>query len=92
MLDRSYAKFYELPERGTLKLAGGATIDYTGQGQSPQYFLITSETGFGGESTLGVIYAPLPVVQRYAGREGQVNELVARLAEGDDPAAVEART
>ena len=70
MIDRSYAKFYELPVSGTLKLAGGATLEYIGQGQSPQYFLITSDTGFGGESTLGVIYAPLAVVQSYADRAG----------------------
>lgn len=87
VLDRSYAKFYELPERGRLKLAGGQSIDYAGLGQSPQYFLITSEVGFGGESTLGVIYAPLAAVQGYAARPGAVNELVVRLAEGTDPAA-----
>ncbi|MBI5311004.1 MAG: FtsX-like permease family protein [Actinobacteria bacterium] len=86
VIDRSYANFYDLPYEGELKLAGGATIEYAGQGQSPQYFLITSDTGFGGESTLGVLYAPLPLVQGYAGRAGAVNELVVGLAEGDDPA------
>ncbi|MDO9174634.1 MAG: FtsX-like permease family protein, partial [Actinomycetota bacterium] len=82
VLDRSYAKFYGLPDAGTLKLAGGAQLEYVGQGQSPQYFLITSETGFGGESTLGVIYVPLGATQKYAQRPGQVNELVLRLAPG----------
>lgn len=90
VIDRSYAKFYDLPVSGSLKLAGGATLDYVGQGQSPQYFLITSQTGFGGESTLGVMYAPLDLVQNHAGRPGQVNELEVRLAPGDDPAAAKA--
>lgn len=85
VLDRSYAKFYELPDTGRLKLAGGASIDYVGQGQSPQYFLITSGAGFGGESTLGVLYTPLAAAQKLAGRAGAVNELVMRLAAGADP-------
>ncbi|MBJ7459479.1 MAG: ABC transporter permease [Thermoleophilaceae bacterium] len=87
VLDRSFAKFYGLPAAGTLKLAGGARLDYVGQGQSPQYFLITSDVGFGGESTLGVIYAPLAATQAYAQRPGQVNELVLRLTPGTDQIA-----
>ncbi|MBJ7353273.1 MAG: FtsX-like permease family protein [Thermoleophilaceae bacterium] len=90
VLDASYAKFYDLPETGTLALAGGSEINYVGQGQSPQYFLITSDSGLGGESTLGVIYAPLEAVQKVAGRPGQVNEAEIRLAEGADPAAARA--
>lgn len=90
VLDASYAKFYELPETGTLALAGGDTIDYVGQGQSPQYFLITSDSGLGGESTLGVIYAPLKTVQKIAGRPGQVNEAEVQLADGVDPATARA--
>jgi len=88
VLDRSYAAFYDLPETGRLRLAGGTSIDYVGQGQSPQYFLITSETGVGGESTLGILYTSLATAQRLAGRSGQVNELVLRLdAVADQPAA-----
>jgi putative ABC transport system permease protein len=87
VIDRSYANFYDLPTTGTLALAGGATVRYVGQGQSPQYFLITSDTGFGGESTLGVLFMPLDSAQQLAGRPGQVNELELRLAPGTDPAA-----
>ena len=87
VIDRSYASFYDLPTTGTLRLAGGATVRYVGQGQSPQYFLVTSDTGFGGESTLGVLYVPLESAQRFARRRGQVNELELRLAPGTDPAA-----
>lgn len=90
VLDRSYASFYDLPDRGSLRLPGGERIDYVGQGQSPQYFLITSETGFGGESTLGVLYAPLDTAQRLAGRPGQVDEVVVRLVAGSDPVAAQA--
>lgn len=87
VIDASYAKFYDLPKSGKLELAGGAQIDYVGQGQSPQYFLITSDIGFGGESTLGVLYAPLKSVQSLAGKPGAVNEAEIRLAEGADPVA-----
>jgi putative ABC transport system permease protein len=87
VLDRSYANFYKLPATGRLNLAGGTSIDYVGQGQSPQYFLITSETGFGGESTLGVLYTSLETAQKLAARPGEVNELVMRLRGGADAAA-----
>lgn len=90
VLDRSYANFYDLPSQGVLRLSGGARLRYVGQGQSPQYFLITSETGFGGESTLGVVYAPLPAVQRLAGRRGRVNEVLVRFAPGTDTARARA--
>lgn len=86
VIDRSYANFYKLPDTGTLKLAGGVDLKYVGQGQSPQYFLITSDTGFGGESTLGVLYTPLEFAQGYADKPGEVNELVLRLPPGADQA------
>lgn len=87
VLDASYATFYELPDTGKLELAGGQQIEYVDQGQSPQYFLITSESGIGGESTLGVLYAPLKTVQAIARKPGAVNEAHIRLAEGADPVA-----
>ncbi len=80
VLDDSYAHFYKLPISGRLALPGGESIEYVGQGQSPQYFLITSETGFGGESTLGVLYTSLKTAQRLSGRTGAINELELRLA------------
>ncbi len=82
VLDRSYANFYDLPDAGTISLPGGRSLRYVGQGQSPQYFLITSESGFGGEPTLGVLYTSLATAQRLAGRPGEVNEAVARFAPG----------
>lgn len=86
VVDRSYAEHHGLPAAGPLLLPGGETVRTVGQGQSPQYFLITSDAGFGGESTLGVLYMPLRSAQRVSGRPGQVNELVVRLAPGTDPA------
>lgn len=87
VLDASYATFYELPDSGTLELAGGAKVKYVGVGQSPQWFLITSESGLGGESTLGVLYTSLKTAQALARKPGAVNEAEIRLAEGADPAA-----
>lgn len=87
VLDRSYASFYKLPATGRLTLAGGSSIEYVGLGQSPQRFLITSETGFGGESTLGVLYTSLATAQRLAGRPGMINELVLKLGAGADASA-----
>ncbi len=90
MLDRSYASYYKLPASGTLELSGGNKVRYRGVGQSPQYFLITSESGFGGESTLGVLYMPLAAAQAFAGKPDKVNELVLRLPAGADTAAAAA--
>ncbi|MBJ7347976.1 MAG: ABC transporter permease, partial [Thermoleophilaceae bacterium] len=84
VLDRSFARFYKLPTSGTIQLAGNQQIEYVGQGQSPQYFLITSETGFGGESTQGTLFTSLETAQRLARRPDQTNELALRLRPGVD--------
>jgi putative ABC transport system permease protein len=89
VLDRSFARYYDLPASGAIRLSGAGSIPYVGQGFSPQYFLITTEGGFGGEATLGVVYMPLRAAQRAADRRGEVNELLVTLPPGGDVAGAE---
>jgi putative ABC transport system permease protein len=89
VLDRSFSKYYDLPDSGRVRLGGAGTIPYVGQGLSPQHFLITQEGALTSEATLGIVYLPLRAAQRAAGRPGAVNELVLTLASGVSVARAE---
>ena len=94
IVEQNFAKFYELPARGTVRIAGGSALHYVGHGSSPEYFLVTRPGGgdFGAaEASYGVLFVPLATAQRLAGQPGAVNELVLRLRTGVDPAAVAPR-
>ena len=91
VLDRSFAKFYDLPASGHVRLSQGGRIRYVGQGLSPQYFLVPTGGGFASEATLAVAYMPLRAAQAVAARPGEVNELVVELRRGVDVPAAERR-
>ena len=79
VLDWHVAQYYDLPTPGRLRLAGIGTVPYTGLGVSPQHFLVVDEAGISGaESGLAIVYAPLALAQRAAGRPGEVNQLLVR--------------
>lgn len=79
VLDWHIAQYYDLPTTGRLRLAGVGTVPYTGLGVSPQHFLVVDEAGISGaESGLAIVYAPLALAQRAAGRPGEVNQLLVR--------------
>jgi len=89
VLERSFAKFYELPPAGTVRIAGGATVRYVGTGLSPEYFLVmTEEGGFFAEANFAVLFAPLETVQALTGKPGRVNDLVLRLRADANPVAI----
>jgi putative ABC transport system permease protein len=88
-LEYNFADFYDLPAAGSLTLAGGRRITYTGQVLAPEYFVVTAPgADFGAESGFAVVFAPLTTAQALAGQAGQVNQLVLRLRDGADPAVV----
>jgi putative ABC transport system permease protein len=89
VLDRSFARHYELPAAGNVRLAGLGRVRYAGHALSPQFFLVSGTGAFGGEATFAVVYAPLELAQAAAGRPGRVNEAVLRLAPGADVARAE---
>jgi putative ABC transport system permease protein len=85
VLEAKYARYYGLPPRGTIRLAGGDRLRYVGHVLSPEYFLVTRATGgdFGAaEANYAVVFVPLDTAQALAGRPGSVNELVLRLRPG----------
>ncbi|HWC69777.1 MAG TPA: FtsX-like permease family protein [Actinomycetota bacterium] len=85
VLERHFADVYDLPPSGEVGLPGGVRIPYVGTMFTPEYFMVTTESGsFLAESNFAVVVAPLLVAQRLAGAEGLVNDLVVRLEPGVD--------
>jgi len=90
VLDWNFARYYDLPAQGRVRLAGLGELPYSGLGVSPQYLVIVGEGGFlGAESGLAVVYLPLTDAQQAAGRAGEVNQLLIRAAPGQDLGGVE---
>src|SRR6185437_3495142 len=79
ILDRGFARLNSLPDSGTLRVAGGTGVRYTGIGQSPEYFMGGGSGGAGGatvflsQKTYAVLFTTLATAQRLAGAPGRVN-------------------
>jgi putative ABC transport system permease protein len=86
VLETHFAQHYDLPPQGHVDVSGGTTLEYVGQGLSPEYFLVGvgDEGLFFAEASFAVLFAPLDTAQRIAGRPGAANDLVLRLAPGAD--------
>lgn len=88
-LEYSFARHYELPAAGAIRLTGGRRVRYVGQVQAPEYFLVTAPgADFGAEASFAVAFLPLRAAQQLTGHAGQVNELVLRARPGTDPAVL----
>jgi putative ABC transport system permease protein len=91
-LEHNFARHYDLPASGTVALAGGRRVRYSGQALSPEYFIVTAPgADFGAEAAFAVLFAPLSTAQALAGEAGRINELVVRLRAGADPAQAQRR-
>jgi putative ABC transport system permease protein len=86
ILEAHFADHYGLPPAGRIRLAGDRLVRYVGTGYAPEYFIVTTEAGgFLAESNFAAVFAPLPIVQEFAG--GRVtNDLVVEVAPGADRA------
>ncbi|CAB4879345.1 unannotated protein [freshwater metagenome] len=93
ILEEKFAQHYHLADTGSLVLAGGTPVRYTGVGVSPEYFLITgvADAGFLAEANYAVVFTGLAESQRLAGLAGQVNDIVIGLAPGTDRDAIGAQ-
>ncbi|HEU4910876.1 MAG TPA: FtsX-like permease family protein [Actinomycetes bacterium] len=91
VLERNFAEYHDLPERGALRVSGGQELRWVGHGQAPEHFILTGEggTGFFAQSTYAVLFASLRTAQDAAQAPGRVNDLVLTLAGGTDVAAVQ---
>ncbi|OFW59223.1 MAG: hypothetical protein A2W01_07705 [Candidatus Solincola sediminis] len=88
VLDAHFADQYKLPEEGTVELAGGVPVQYSGTGFSPEYFIITTGQGdFNAQANFAVLFMPLEEIQTITGRTRQVNDLVLSLQAGTDRGA-----
>jgi putative ABC transport system permease protein len=90
LLESKFAKHYGLPPSGTLKVAGGRTVRYSGTAMAPEYFLVSAQEGlaFFGEGSFAVLFAPRDAVQQLSGRSDKVNDLVLTAAPGTDLTAL----
>ncbi len=90
VLESNFAEHYGLPASGRVRISGGRTIAYLGQGRSPEYFIVTAPgLTFGAEASFAVLFSPLRTVQALTGHAGQVNDLVLRLQPGASVSVVE---
>jgi putative ABC transport system permease protein len=88
ILDRGFARLNSLPDSGTLRVAGGTGVRYTGIGQSPEYFMGGGSGGatvFLSQKTYAVLFTTLATAQRLVGAPGRVNDLVLTLRPGSLP-------
>jgi putative ABC transport system permease protein len=90
VLERHFAKHYDLPASGTVRLSGGRALEYVGQAMTPEFFVVTTEQGaLLAEANFAAVFTSLQTAQEIAGRPGAVNDLVLTLHAGADRAAVQ---
>ena len=91
MVERSFARFYELPDTGELRVSGGRTVEFVAQSTTPEYFAVAPEGGmFMTEATFAALFTTLETAQDLAGLPNGINNLVLTLAEGTDRDRVQA--
>ncbi|HEX5614201.1 MAG TPA: ABC transporter permease, partial [Acidimicrobiia bacterium] len=91
VLEQKFAAHYDLPTAGTIVVGGGHELAYTGVGVSPELFLVTDQAaGVFGQSNFAAVFVTLADAQRLGGHDGQVNDLVLRLAPGTDRDRIQA--
>jgi len=77
LLERNFAKHYDLPATGTVTVSGGHRLEYVGQALTPEFFLVTSERGdLLAEANFAAVFTSLETAQRLLGAPGMVNDLV----------------
>jgi putative ABC transport system permease protein len=85
IMESKFAHFHGLGSAGTVRVAGGATINYVGLGVAPDQFVITGGEGdLQSEATFATVYTSLLTAQQLSGQPGRVNELVVRLTPAAD--------
>lgn len=90
MVEANFARAYDLPAAGTLRLSAGREVRWVGLGTAPQELIVTGggAGNFLSERRWATLYLPLEAAQDLAGQPGRVNELVVRLRAGADRGAV----
>lgn len=85
LLEHHFAKYYDLPPQGTLRVSGGRELAYVGQVLTPEYFIVTTERGgLLAEANFAALFTSLETAQALAGRGAVVNDLLLTLAPRSD--------
>ena len=85
VLEAKFADDRGLPTTGSVTVASGHKVTYTGVGISPEDFFYEGPAGtIFAEGELAILYLPLAATQSLAGRPGLVNDLVLTISEGAD--------
>jgi putative ABC transport system permease protein len=89
LIEYNFAEHYGLPAAGTIRIAGGQSVAYSGQALLPEYFIVnTDEGGAYAQASFAVIGVDLATAQQLAGRPGAVNDLILTLGPGADREAL----
>ena len=89
LLEFNFAKYYDMPAEGTLKISGDTPVDYVGQAMTPEFFFVMpNEVMFLGEASYAAVFTSLESAQALTGREGLINDLVLTLADDADRAVI----
>lgn len=85
MLDRNFARFYALPDSGSIEISGGRQLSYVGQATTPEYFTVSPEGEiFLSEANFAGVFTTLETAQQLAGLEGAINGAVMTLVPAAD--------
>jgi putative ABC transport system permease protein len=85
MLDRNFARFYALPDSGTIEISGGRPLGYVGQATTPEYFTVSPEGEiFLSEANFAGVFTTIETAQQLAGLEGAITDAVITLVPGAD--------
>jgi putative ABC transport system permease protein len=90
VVEAKFADFHGLQPEGTVTLAGGRTVPYTGVGVAPEDFYISGPEGtVMAEADLATVYLHLADAQTLIGRPDAVNDVVLTVVPGADRDRVE---
>ena len=90
ILESKFARYYDLEPGIDVRLMGGFELNVVGTGVTPEYFMVTPPEKIGfdmlGESSMAIMYMPLPAVQTIFQQQGYLNEILVQV---DDDADVD---
>ena len=92
VLEAKFADQHGLPTEGTVLVAGGRAVNYTGLGIAPEDFFYEGPEGTvfaAGE--LAIVYLPLAAAQDISGHENLVNDAALVLVDGADRDMIESQ-
>jgi putative ABC transport system permease protein len=85
VLEVKFADQHGLPTAGTVLVAGGREVAYTGLGVAPEDFYYEGPEGtIFAAGELAIVYLPLAAAQDVTGHDGMVNDAALVLADGAD--------